>query len=114
MRRLIQRDRRGLFIFLTAGVALLAIGLITPPETRRALCNSGLLAAGATAIALPLGTLLAVLLGRFALPGRRQAVALLGVLLFLPLYVQLSGWDAAVGKLGWFTLLTGALEHSLL
>jgi iron(III) transport system permease protein len=67
------------------------------------------LAAGATAIALPLGTLLAVLVSRFDLPGRRWFAAALGLLLFLPLYVQLSGWDAALGKLGWYTILFGSI-----
>ena len=44
----------------------------------------------------------------------RAAAAALGVLLFLPLYVQLSGWDAALGKLGWFTLLHGSLAQAIL
>jgi iron(III) transport system permease protein len=69
--------------------------------------NSTILAAGAAAIALPIGTLLAVLIVKLALPGRRIAAAGLGLLLFLPLWVQLSGWDAALGKLGWFTLAFG-------
>jgi iron(III) transport system permease protein len=70
--------------------------------------NSALLAGGAAAIALPVGTLLAVLIAKFRLPGRRIAAAALGLLLFLPLYVQLSGWDAAFGKVGWFTLMLGS------
>jgi iron(III) transport system permease protein len=48
-----------------------------------------------------------VLIVKLALPGRRIAAAGLGLLLFLPLWVQLSGWDAAFGKLGWFTLAFG-------
>ena len=66
--------------------------------------NSAVLAAGAAAIALPAGTLLAVLTARFRLPGGRIAAAALGALLLLPLFVQLSAWDAAFGKLGWFQL----------
>src|SRR4051794_5676650 len=76
--------------------------------------NSAILAAGAGAIALPLGTLLAVLIARFELPGRRLAAACLGVLLFLPLYLQLCGWDAALGKLGWFTLAYGSMAEPFL
>jgi iron(III) transport system permease protein len=79
-----------------------------------ALLNSAILAAGSTAIALPLGTLMAILLTRYDLPGRRVALACLGVLLFLPLYVQLSGWDAALGKLGWYSLASGALAEPFL
>lgn len=78
------------------------------------LINSAVLAAGAVAIALPIGALLAILLARYDLPGRRLAAACLGVLLFLPLYVQLSGWDAALGKLGWFSLAYGSMAEPFL
>jgi iron(III) transport system permease protein len=73
--------------------------------------NTAVLAGGAIAIALPLGTLLAVLVARCDMPGRRVAMACLGLLLFLPLYVQLSAWDAAVGKLGWFSILFGRIDQ---
>jgi len=76
--------------------------------------NSIVLAAGASAIALPVGIVLAVLITRFDVPGRRLAIACLGVLLFLPLYVQLSAWDAALGKLGWLTLALGSLAEPIL
>lgn len=73
--------------------------------------NSAILAAGATAIALPLGTVLAVLLARFDLPGRRLAAALVVGLLLVPLYVQLCGWDAALGKLGWYSIHSATLAR---
>lgn len=78
------------------------------------LLNSAVLALGALAIAMPFGAWLAVLLTRFDLPGRRIAMGCLGMLLFVPLYVQLSAWDAAFGKLGWFTFLHGSLAQPLL
>jgi iron(III) transport system permease protein len=78
------------------------------------LLNSSLLALGALAIALPIGVSLALLLARFNLPGRRLAIACLGLLLFVPLYIQLSAWDAAFGKLGWFTFITGSLAQPFL
>ncbi len=78
------------------------------------LLNSALLALGALAIALPIGVSLALLLARFNLPGRRLGIACLGLLLFLPLYIQLSAWDAAFGKLGWFTFITGSLAQPFL
>src|SRR5262245_29406346 len=114
MRPFIQRNRRGPLALLAASVALIAIGIFALGDSRRALMSSAILAAGATAIAAPLGSVLAVLLSRYDLSGRRMASVALGVLLFLPLYVQLSGWDAAVGKLGWFTLITGTMDHPLL
>src|SRR5689334_5758330 len=78
------------------------------------LVNSAVLAVGALAIALPVGGLLAVLLTRFRVPGRSIAIVCLGSLLFIPLYIQLSAWDAALGKLGWFTLAYGSLAQPLL
>lgn len=78
------------------------------------LLNSAILAAGAVAIALPIGSLLAVALTKFDVPGKRLAIAALGVLLFLPLYVQLTAWDAALGKLGWYSLWFGAIDEPVL
>ena len=99
---------------LAALAALAAIALFSPADTRRALANSAVLAAGTTAIALPLGTLLAVLVTRLDLPGRRLAIAGLGLLLFLPLYAQLCGWEAAAGRVGWLTLNYGNVSQPLL
>ena len=93
--------------WLVASVVLVGILLLAPPSTRRILLNSLRLAGGAVVIALPAGTLLAVLIMRTRVPGRRLAVAALGLLLLLPLFVQVSGWDAALGKLGWQTLAFG-------
>jgi iron(III) transport system permease protein len=76
--------------------------------------NSAILACGAVAIALPIGALLAVLITKFRMPGGRVAAGCLGVLLFLPLYVQLCGWDAALGRLGWYSLWYGSIAQPLL
>jgi iron(III) transport system permease protein len=94
--------------WLAAAVVLLGIVLLAPSGTRRILLNSLWLAGGAVAIALPLGTLLAVLLTRTRVPGRPVAAAAIGLLLLLPLFVQVSGWDAAIGRLGWHTLAFGS------
>lgn len=101
-------------VLFAAAAALTAIGVLSPADTQRALVNSAQLAVGATAIALPLGTLLAILITRLDLSGRRLAAAALGVLLFLPLYVQLSGWEAAAGRIGWWTLTFGSIDRPLL
>jgi iron(III) transport system permease protein len=98
-------------VLLAAAVLLSGIVVLSPPATRRVLLNSAWLAGGAAAIALPIGTLLAVLLTRWELPGRRLAIACLGLLLFLPLFVQVSGWDAAIGKLGWYTLAFSSADR---
>jgi iron(III) transport system permease protein len=101
-------------LLICTAVAWVAIILAAPAASQRAIINSGILAAGALAIAMPVGTLLAVLLVKLSLPGQRFAAAAMGLLVFLPLYVQLSAWDAAVGKLGWFTLAHGSLARPLL
>src|SRR5262245_6954171 len=103
-----QQLRSSARLVLAAAVALAVIYVLSPKAAQRLLASSALLAGGATAIALPVGACLAVLLVKLELPGRRLATAALGVLLFLPLLVQLSGWDAALGKLGWLTLAFGS------
>src|SRR5436309_5407914 len=102
------------FLLLALAILLAAIGWLSPGEARRALANSVLLAVGTALIALPMGTLLALLIARFELVGRRAAAVCLGVLLFLPLHVQLAGWDAVFGKLGWFSLAQGSLSEPFL
>lgn len=62
--------------------------------------------AGATcAIAIPLGALLAWLLVRTDLPGRRIGMVLAGLLLFVPLYLQAAAWQAGFGLQGWYTII---------
>jgi iron(III) transport system permease protein len=107
--RQILNDSR--FAVGAAAFILALVVVLSLPATRIVLLNSAWLAGGAAAIALPLGTLLAVLLTRWELPGRRLAIAGLGLLLFLPLFVQVSGWDAAIGKLGWYTLAFSAADR---
>jgi iron(III) transport system permease protein len=60
---------------------------------------AGFVAAGA----LVVGTFLAVLLARTNLPGRAPLGLALTALLFIPLYVQVSAWDAGWGQQGWYT-----------
>jgi iron(III) transport system permease protein len=57
---------------------------------------------------VPLGTLLAVLLARCDLPGRRWFAGLLVVQLFLPLYLQAGAWQAGFGALGAFSWIDQA------
>ncbi len=55
------------------------------------------------AVSLPLGTVLAWLVVRTDLPGRRIAAGLLAVALFVPLYLQAAAWQAGFGLQGWYT-----------
>jgi iron(III) transport system permease protein len=65
--------------------------------------NTVLLSGATCAISLPLGAILAWLLVRTDLPGRRTAALLLGLMLFVPLYLQAAAWHAGFGVQGWFT-----------
>jgi len=68
------------------------------------LLNTLLLAGATCAISLPLGTLLGWLLARTDLPGREAGMVLMGVMLFVPLYLQAAAWQAGFGLQGWYTL----------
>ena len=85
-------------------VVSLAVAATCDARTRSLLENTAILAAATCAISLPLGTVLAWLLVRTDLPGRRAGLVLLGVMLFVPLYLQAAAWQAGFGLQGWFPL----------
>jgi iron(III) transport system permease protein len=58
-------------------------------------------------ISVPIGTLLAMLLVRTNLPGRKCFAACLAGPLFVPLYLQAAGWLAGFGPQGWYPLAVG-------
>jgi iron(III) transport system permease protein len=67
------------------------------------LLNTLLLCGATCAISLPLGSVLAGLLTRTDLPGRRSGMLLLAVMLFVPLYLQAAAWHAGFGTQRWLT-----------
>jgi iron(III) transport system permease protein len=69
--------------------------------------NTFLLSGAVCAISLPLGAVWAWLLVRTDLPGRKAALTLLTVQLFVPLYLQAAAWQACFGLEGWSTLIWG-------
>ena len=75
--------------------------LVASVRLRGLLVNSTLLAGGALLISVPLGTLLAVAIAKTSLGGRHFLERCLVVMLFVPLYVQATAWQAAVGQGGW-------------
>ncbi len=66
--------------------------------------NTALLCLATCAMSLPSGAMLAFLVVRTDLPGRRVVGWLLGFLLLVPLYVQAAGWEAGFGLQGAVTL----------
>lgn len=109
------RTRSCLPLLLAAACLAVAAGLLRHDLRQLALLrNTFVLATGTCAISLPLGTVLAFLLVRTDVPGRRLVLALIGGLLMLPLYLQAAGWDAGFGQLGWCSLVRGAAATPLL
>jgi len=74
------------------------------PRTFTLALNTLRLAGAVCAVGVPLGTLLAWLLVRTDLLGRRLWLALLALMLFVPLYLQTAAWQAGFGLQGWYTL----------
>ena len=66
-----------------------------------------MLSAAVCALSVPVGTAWAWLLTRTDMPGRRFALGLVAVLLFVPLYLQAAAWEAGFGLQGWAVLAWG-------
>ncbi len=93
--------------FVFGSLAVLGVAASWPllvggdQRSRLLALNSLLLAAGTCALALPWGAALAALLVRTDLPARKPALLVLGVMLFVPLYLQTAGWQVGFGLGGW-------------
>jgi len=109
------RHRSCLPLVIAAACLAVAAGWLRQDLRQLALLrNTLLLAAGTCAISLPLGTVLAFLLGRTDVPGRRLILALTGGMLMMPLYLHAAAWDAGFGQLGWWSLIRGPSAVPLL
>lgn len=110
-----SRSLRFVAALLIAAVGgLVCVYLLADSRSRMLVVNSFALAGATTLGALPLGSLLAWLLVRVELPGRRVLLGLLICLLFVPLYLQAAAWEAGFGRLGWQTLSSGQVARPLL
>jgi iron(III) transport system permease protein len=78
--------------------------VLTDPDFHSALITTVMIAAGMTAIAMPLGGILAFLVSRTDLPGRRWVEPMLLVPIFLSPVVVAFGYVVAVGPVGFFSL----------
>lgn len=91
-----------LLVVLAVVLLLLAAG-----ERVRSLLGVSLqLSLGSAAIATSLGAVLAVIIAKTDLPGRRLLGLLIGGLLLMPLYLHAAAWQAGFGALGWATQAT--------
>jgi iron(III) transport system permease protein len=78
-------------------------------DFHRALTSTAIVATGMTAIAVPLGALLAFLVVRTDLPGRRWLEPLLLIPIFLSPVVIAFGYVVAMGPVGFVTVIARAL-----
>ncbi len=106
---------RGPLLAILLLLLVIAGFLATANEREVSLALTTLRIAGLTSIfALSLGMLLAVLLVKTDVPLKSCWLLALCVLLFLPLYVQASAWDAGFGQQGWFSQWIGRTAEPLL
>lgn len=99
--------RRRLAIVTTVLLLVAAFTTLQGARTGRLALNTLILAGATVAISVPAGAIMAFLLARTDLPGRRLFGCLLAGFLFLPLYVQAGAWQAALGVDGWLTPFVG-------
>jgi iron(III) transport system permease protein len=104
----------GIATALLAVFATLSLLAIREERIWRLLGNTLILALGSSALSVPVGTLLAILLFRTDLFLRRLLGIAVVVMLFVPLYLQAAGWDAGFGRLGWFSFSLGQVADPLL
>lgn len=100
----ISRRFWGYAIAAALVMSVVAFLIAYDSRTRWLFANTLRLAAGACAISLPVGVGLGLAVARTDIPGRRCVAALLGAMLFVPLYLQTAGWNAGFGLQGWFSL----------
>ena len=88
-------------------LAGLAVGLLmASARLRGLLLNSTLLSLGTLAVSLPVGSLIAVAVVKTSIAGRRLAEGFMLAMLFVPLYVHATAWQAALGHGGWLKSTT--------
>jgi iron(III) transport system permease protein len=98
-----------------AACALLFFAVTDPDARTWSLWKNSLrLAGGTVALAVPLGTLAAILIHRSNAWGRNAGWFALTILLFSPIYLQAAGWDAWFGRQTWLWQGQHAHTHRML
>lgn len=85
---------------------LLLFALPNSAADRTVVIRTVMLGVCASLIALPLGGLIAWVCSGKGLISRALLITIVALLL-VPMFVHVSGWDAAFGKLGWLTSTSG-------
>jgi iron(III) transport system permease protein len=77
-----------------------------------ALLNSMLIYGAVLSIAIPCSLVVAIMLMRTYIPGRRLMMALMCAAVAVPVYVQAGAWNSMFGQFGWWTLTqVGAIQN---
>ena len=99
-----HKSRANAFIALGLIVTAAVLFWFTSSQRERELLavNTLFLVGWTCLLAVPIGTLLALLIARTDLPLRRTVGVLMVIALFLPLYTQTAAWQAGFGQQGWF------------
>jgi len=111
MERPIPSLARSLALTIAAVLCAVAAYLAADDVERVLLRNTAALVYEVERCALPVAAVLAFLIARTNLAGKTLALVLCSSLLFVPLYLQLCGWDAAFGRQGWHTFAFNTLAE---
>ncbi len=97
-------------VIIAAGITAISLAAmaVASGDSRVAglIKNTLFLSSIVAAISVMLGGITAALLVRTDVPFRNTFLFLIGSMLFLPLYLQASAWDAGFGLTGWYTAST--------
>jgi len=85
---------------------LLGVLWLVDPRVGRLWWNTAKLSAGASLLAVLLGTAAALIIVKTDAPGRRIAAIILAAMLLIPLFLIAGAWEAGFGIQGWHTLTT--------
>jgi iron(III) transport system permease protein len=96
--------------WILALVAELGLFFVAGSRIRGLLANTLWLILGTLVISIPLGTVLAILITKTQIVGRKWLQRLLVSLLLVPLYVQAAAWQAALGWGGWLPAWWAAVD----
>ena len=88
-------------------MALLGLLALGDAHSLRLMMNSLLLAAAVSALAIPVGYSLAVMLNRYEVTGSGYAKFFVRMLIFIPLYLQVACWRSLLGPQGWLQSQAG-------
>ncbi|MDG1872703.1 MAG: hypothetical protein P8J27_02235 [Mariniblastus sp.] len=94
-----------LIILITVGIVLFLIIPATQTD-RNVAARTVLLGLSASMVAIPIGGLIAWVCRSRGMVGRSMLLATIAMLM-VPMFIHVSAWDAAFGKLGWLTSSQG-------